>query len=83
MGWTTGVQSLAGAMMEFFLNATASRPELESNQPPIQWLPGALSSWVRWPGREANHSPPSSVVVKNKWNYISNSPVFLHSMVLN
>jgi len=33
-------------------------------QPPIQWVPGALSPGVKRPGRETDHSPPSSTVVK-------------------
>jgi hypothetical protein len=33
-------------------------------QPPIQWVPGALSLGVKWPGREADHSPPYSAEVK-------------------
>jgi hypothetical protein len=28
--------------------------------PPIQWVPGALSLGVKRPGRECDHSPPSS-----------------------
>jgi hypothetical protein len=32
--------------------------------PPIQWVPGALSLGVKLPGREADHSPPSSAEVK-------------------
>jgi hypothetical protein len=35
------------------------------SQPSIQWVPGALSPGVKWPGHEANHSPPSSAEVKN------------------
>jgi len=35
-----------------------------STQPPIQWIPGAISLGVKWPGREADHSPPSSDKVK-------------------
>jgi hypothetical protein len=31
-----------------------------SAQPPNQWIPGALSLGVKLPGREADHSPPSS-----------------------
>jgi hypothetical protein len=31
---------------------------LGPTQPPIQWVPGALSLGVKWPGREADHSPP-------------------------
>jgi hypothetical protein len=37
---------------------------LGPTQPPIQWVPGALSLGVKLPGREADHSPPSSVEVK-------------------
>jgi hypothetical protein len=33
-------------------------------QPPIQWVPGDLSLGVKRPGREADHSPPSSAEVK-------------------
>jgi hypothetical protein len=33
-------------------------------QPPIQWVPGALSLVVKRPGREADHSPPSSAKVR-------------------
>jgi len=33
---------------------------LEPTQPPIQWILGALSLGVKRPGREADHSPPSS-----------------------
>jgi hypothetical protein len=41
------------------------RPALESTQPPIQWVPGALSKWVKRPGREAEHPPSSSAEVNN------------------
>jgi hypothetical protein len=30
---------------------------------------GGLSLGVKWPGREADHSPLSSAEVKNAWNY--------------
>jgi hypothetical protein len=43
--------------------STSSRPALESTQPPIQWLPGALSPAVKRPGREDDHSPPASAEV--------------------
>jgi hypothetical protein len=33
-------------------------------QPPIQWVPGALSLGVKWQVLEADHSPPSSAEVK-------------------
>jgi hypothetical protein len=43
-----------------FPGGKASRPAQESTQPPILWVSGALSLGVKRPGREANHSPPSS-----------------------
>jgi hypothetical protein len=45
---------------------------LGPTQPPIQWIPGALFLVVKWPGREADHSPPSRAEVKNAWSYTSN-----------
>jgi len=43
---------------------TVSRTALRPIQPPTQWVPGALSLGVKRPGREAEHSPPSSAKVK-------------------
>jgi hypothetical protein len=47
-----------------FLFTTMSGPALGPTQPPIQWVPGALCLGVKRPGREADHSPPSSTEVK-------------------
>jgi hypothetical protein len=52
-------------------------------QPPIQWVPGALFLEVKRPKRDADHSPPSSAEVKNKWSYTSTPPVRLHGVVLS
>jgi hypothetical protein len=30
--------------------------------------------WGKWPGREADHSPPTSIEVKNAWIYTSTPP---------
>jgi hypothetical protein len=65
MGWTIGLlwfYSRPG--LGIFLFTTASRTALGPTQPPIQWVPGALSLGVKWPGREADHSPPSNAEVK-------------------
>jgi hypothetical protein len=43
-----------------FLFTAASTPALG----PTQWVPGDLSLGVGWPGRETDHSPPSSSEVK-------------------
>jgi hypothetical protein len=47
--------------------SSVSRPALGPTQPPVQWVPGVLSPGVKaGPGRDADHSPPSSVEVKNE-----------------
>jgi hypothetical protein len=56
---------------EFFSSPAVSRTALGPTKPPIQWVPGTLSLGLRLPGREANHSPPSNVEVKNAWSYTS------------
>jgi hypothetical protein len=48
-----------------------SGPVLGPTQPPIQWVPEALSPGAKQPGREADHSPPTSAEVKNMWIYTS------------
>jgi hypothetical protein len=57
--------------LRIFLFTIASRPVLGPIQPPIQWVPGALSLGVKQQGCEADHSPPSSAKVKNAWSYTS------------
>jgi hypothetical protein len=47
-----------------FLFTTASRTALGPTQPPIQWVPAALSLRVKRLGREGDHSSPSSAEVK-------------------
>jgi hypothetical protein len=54
-----------------FLFTAVFRMALGLTQPPIQRVPGALSLGIMRPGRETDHSPPSSVEVKNAWNYTS------------
>jgi hypothetical protein len=44
---------------------------------------GALSLRVKRPGREADHSPPSSAEVKNAWSYTSTLLIRLHGVVLS
>jgi hypothetical protein len=38
---------------------------------------------IKQPGREADHSPPSSAEVKNMWIYTSNPSISLHGVVLS
>jgi hypothetical protein len=56
-----------------FLFTISSRPALRFTQPPIQWVPAALSR-VKRPGCEADHSPPTSAEVKKMWIYTATSP---------
>jgi hypothetical protein len=58
-------------VLGIFLLTTASRQALGPIQPPIQWIPGALSLGVKRPGLEAVHSPQSSAEVKNAWRHNS------------
>jgi len=51
----------------FFLLSTAPRPTLGPTQPPIKWVPLAISPGVKRPG-------PSSSEVKNAWNCTSVPP---------
>jgi hypothetical protein len=71
-GWTIvvlGFDSRRG--LGIFLFTTVSRKALEPTQPPIQWVPGALSLRVKRPGCEADQSPPCSAEVKNAWSHTS------------
>jgi hypothetical protein len=51
-------------------------------QPPIQWVPGALSLGLKRKEREAHHSPPCSAEVKECVELYLHSPIRLHGVVL-
>jgi hypothetical protein len=77
LGWTIGVlwfDSRRG--LRIFLFTTASRTALGPTQPPIQWVPGALSLGVKRSGHEADHSPLFSAEVKNARSYTS-TPLYI------
>jgi hypothetical protein len=57
-------RSLNPCRVKNFLFSTYPRPALRPTQPPIQRVSGALSPRVNRPGREADHSPPTSAKVK-------------------
>jgi hypothetical protein len=59
----------------FFI--TASRPALEPTQPLVQEVPAALSlgGGIKLPGREADHSPPSTAEVKVGVDLHLHSPI--------
>jgi hypothetical protein len=52
-------------------------------QPPIQWVPGALSVAVKRPGREADHPRPSISEVKELMELYIHSPIRIHGVVLS
>jgi hypothetical protein len=67
MGWTIGVLGFDSWLEPgISLFTTAYRTTLGSTQPPLQCILG-----VKWPGCEADHSPPSSAEVKNAWSCTS------------
>jgi hypothetical protein len=76
-----GFESRQG--LGIFLSIIVSRPALGLTQPPVQWVTGALSLRGKAARREADHSPPSSVEVKEWVELYLHSPVRLHGVVLN
>jgi len=64
-----GVRFPAGRRCILF--ATSSRPVLVLTQPPVHWLPAALSRRVKRSERETDPSPPSNAEFKNAWGYTS------------
>jgi hypothetical protein len=80
-GRSTG-RSSSPDRVKGILFSKSSRPALRSTQPPIQWVPRALSLGVKRPGRKVDHSPPTSAEVKKMWIYTS-TPIRLHGVVLN
>jgi hypothetical protein len=78
----SGRSSSPGRVNNFNFS-TSSRPALWSIQPPIYWVPGALSPWVKRQGREVDKSPTISSEVKKPWTYTSAPPpIRLHGVVL-
>jgi hypothetical protein len=64
-GWMTWVLGFdSRRKLGIFLFTAGSRTALGPTQPPIQWVPEAPSLGVKRPGREVDHSPPSSAEVK-------------------
>jgi hypothetical protein len=76
-GWTTrGSGSSSPSRVKNFHFSISSRPALRSTQPPIKWVPGALSPGVKRQGREADHLPSTSAEVKKMWIYTS-TPIYV------
>jgi hypothetical protein len=67
----------------YFLLRINYEPALGYIQPLIQWVSEALSSGIKRPRREADHSPPTSAKIKNTWIYTSIPLTRLRDVVLN
>lgn len=62
------------------LSSKISIPARVPTQPPILWVPRAVSKGATQPGREAYHLSQSSQKVKNEWSYDSTPTDCLHGM---
>jgi hypothetical protein len=71
-------RSLSLGMVKYFHYYIPSRPVLG-----YPMGTGALSPGVKQQGREADHSPPTSVEVKQTWIYTSTPPIRLHGCRLS
>jgi hypothetical protein len=69
--------------LRVFLFTTSSRKALVPTQPPIQWVPRAISLGLKQPWREADHSRPSSAEVKEGVKIYHHSPIRFHGLVLS
>jgi hypothetical protein len=71
LGADSEFESRWGKNFHFFMS---SLPALGPTQPPIQSVTGTPSPGVKRPGREADHSPPTSAEVKKTLVYTSTPP---------
>jgi hypothetical protein len=58
--------SIPGRGKMIFPPISVSRPALVHTQPLVQWVPWSFPRGKARPGREADHSPPSSIEVVNE-----------------
>jgi len=72
--------SIPGGEWEFF--SSPQRPDRFWGQPSLLFNGYRdLSPGVKRPGRDADHSPPSSAGVKKAWSDYLHSPTRLHVVV--
>jgi hypothetical protein len=71
---------LSPGRIKNFHFSISSRPALGPTQSPIQWVVGAVSPGVKWQGREADHSPPTSAKVKKTTCYYSLQITITHRL---
>jgi hypothetical protein len=75
-GWPRGTSSRSDRVKNV-LFFTSSRPALGPTPASYPMGTGGFSRRVKWPGREADHSHPTSEEVKKMWNYTSTPPYAL------
>jgi hypothetical protein len=63
-GYGLDTQGSIPSRRKLFLFSVTFIPSLGPTQSPIQWVPGTLSSGVKRPGQETDHSLPYNVEVK-------------------
>jgi hypothetical protein len=73
MGWTTMGSEFESQWGQEFSLLHVIQTDSGHTQLPIQWVLEALSQEIKRPGREADHSPPTSAKVKT-WVYTSTPP---------
>lgn len=56
------------------------KPAVSLTRPPIQWEPDALSTRVKRPRRETDHSSARSAKVKTEWSYASPPPICFYGV---
>jgi hypothetical protein len=64
-GLRAGLPELIPGRNKRFSSSPQLPDRLRPTQPPIQWVLEALSPGVKQPGRETDHSSPSSANIKN------------------
>jgi hypothetical protein len=86
-GWVTGWMLGGGVRVraETWNVSLHHRFQTVSGAYPASYSMGTRGSFpgVKRPGREANHSPPSTAEVKNAWSYTSTLPICLQGVVLS
>jgi hypothetical protein len=75
---TTRAGPKAWHRQEILLPSKTSGLALKPTQPPIQWVPGALSPGAERLGHEPNHSNPSTADIKHAGH---KPPLLLHSII--
>jgi hypothetical protein len=63
-GWMTEGSEFESHRVKYFLSSTSSIPALGLTQPPYPMGTKAFPPRVKWPGRDANHSHPTSAEVR-------------------